>query len=401
MAKYTWFTTKHKGLRYREHSTRKYGVRKDRFYQYRMMVNGKRVQESFGWLSEGWSEGKCMVEIAKLKQAKVTGEGPATLKEKRKAAEARREQTERDRITFNEAWAKYLPQAKADRGEKATYTEEGLHRRWVEPVVGDKLLKEIAPIHLEKLKSIMSKEGKAPRTIHYTLAIIRQVFNYAIRHGFFAGDNPVKKVKKPTTDNRRTRFLSHVEAELLLAEIKKRSPQTHDMTMLSLHTGMRAGEIFSLRWGDVDFQRGIITLWDTKNSHTRPAFITEAVKDILFARRPKEFEPTDLVFPGRGGVKIKQISDTFNRAVSNLGLNAGISDPRQKVVFHTMRHTFASWLVENGTDLYAVKELLGHNDFKMTSRYAHLGENSLQAAVKSLEGTLNTRDNVVSINKTA
>ncbi len=401
MAKFKWFKTKHKGLRYREHDDRKHGVRKDRFYQYRMMTNGKRVQESFGWLSEGWTEEKCLIEISKLKQARVTGEGPATLKEKRKAAEAKREQTERDRITFNEAWAKYLPQAKADRGENSLVREESMFRLWIEPLIGNRPLKTIAPIHLEKIKSVMAKEGKAPRTIQYTLAIVRQIFNHAKNHDLFVGDNPAKKVKKPKFDNKRTRFLSHDEAEALLSEIRKKSLKTHDMTLLSLQTGMRAGEIFSLTWGDIDFGRGIITLWNTKNSHTRPAFMTEQVKSILLARRPKQYEPTDLVFPGRGGVKIKQISDTFNRAVAKLGLNAGISDPRQKVCFHTCRHSFASWLVENGTDLYTVKELLGHSDFKMTSRYAHLGENSLQAAVKRLEGTLNTKDNVVAINKTA
>ena len=387
MAKYTWFTTKHKGLRYREHETRKHGVKKDRFYQIRMMVNGKRVQESFGWLSEGWTEEKCLIEVAKLKQARVTGEGPATLKESRQLAEAKKKAKERDQITFNEVWEKYLEQAKADRGKNAPYTEEKLYRKWIDPVLGNKILKDIAPIHLERVKSILAKDGKAPRTTQYILAIIRQVFNYAKNHNLFIGENPTKKVKKPPFDNKRTRFLSHEEAEALLYEIKKRSPQTHDITLLSLQTGMRAGEIFSLTWADLDFERGIITLWNTKNSQTRSAFMSEKVKQMLKARKPKDHNQNSLVFPGRNGVKIRQISDTFNRAVAKLGLNAGISDPRQKVCFHTCRHTFASWLVGNGTDLYTVKELLGHSDFKMTSRYAHLGENSLQAAVKSLEKT--------------
>lgn len=404
MAKYRWHTTKHKGLRFREHATRKHGIRKDRFYQYRMMVDGKRVQESFGWTSEGWTEEKCLVRLAELKQARKTGEGPATLKEKRNATEAKRKQREREKITFIDVWEKYLPQAKSDRGEKSLDREESMFRLWVEPVIGNQPLKAIAPIHLEKLKSIMAKDGKAPRTIHYTLAIIRQVFNYAKRNDLFDGDNPTSKVKKPTTDNRRTRFLTPEEAEALLAEIKKRSPQTHDITLLSLQTGMRAGEIFSLTWGDIDFDRGIITLWNTKNGRTRPAFMTGAVKEMLLARRPKEFDPVELVFPGRQGVKIRQISDSFNRAVTKLRLNQGISDPRQKVCFHTCRHSFASWLVENGTDLYTVKELLGHSDFKMTSRYAHLGDNSLQAAVKGLERTISkasNSDNVVQLTKEA
>jgi site-specific recombinase XerD len=66
-------------------------------------------------------------------------------------------------------------------------------------------------------------------------------------------------------------------------------------------------------------------------------------------------------------------------------LNKGIEDKRQRVVFHTLRHTYASWLVENGVDLYTVKELMGHKNLAMTERYSHLGQNTLKAAVQKLE----------------
>ncbi|MFH1021047.1 MAG: tyrosine-type recombinase/integrase [Pseudomonadota bacterium] len=58
---------------------------------------------------------------------------------------------------------------------------------------------------------------------------------------------------------------------------------------------------------------------------------------------------------------------------------------RIRVVFHTLRHTFASWRVESGTDIYYVMKLMGHSDIKLTMRYAHLGKNSLRAAVHRLE----------------
>jgi integrase len=388
MAKYTWFTTKHKGLRYREHPTRKHGIRKDRFYQYRMMVDGRRVQESFGWMSEGWTENHCLVEIAKLKQARITGEGETTLKERRARAEAKRQAEQLELLTLGQVWSEYLPQAKADRGETSLVREESLYQNWIEPALGDKPIKQIAAIHLEKLKSNMAKQGKSARTIQYVLAVIRQVFNYAKRHNLFNDDNPVSKVKKPSEDNRRVRFLSRDEADLLLDELKKRSQALHDQALLSLHTGMRAGEIFNLRWKDIDFDRAMITLWDTKNKSTRTSFMTEAVRDMLLRRQPLEADPQALVFPGRNGVRIKQISESFNRAVNALGYNRTVDDPRQKVVFHTLRHTFASWLVESGTDLYTVKELMGHKDLKMTQRYSHLAPDTLQAAIKNFDLTL-------------
>ncbi|HDR14082.1 MAG TPA: hypothetical protein ENN79_01070 [Desulfobacteraceae bacterium] len=66
-------------------------------------------------------------------------------------------------------------------------------------------------------------------------------------------------------------------------------------------------------------------------------------------------------------------------------MNEGVEDRRQKVTFHTLRHTFASWLVEDGTDLFTVKELLGHADYKMTSRYSHIAADGLRAAVRRLD----------------
>jgi integrase len=171
--------------------------------------------------------------------------------------------------------------------------------------------------------------------------------------------------------------------------LRKRSQALHDQALLSIHTGMRAGEIFNLRWKDIDFDRDMITLWNTKNKSTRAAFMTDAVRGMLSRRQPLEADPQALVFPGRNGVKIKQISESFNRAVNALGFNRNVDDPRQKVVFHTLRHTHASWLVESGTSLYTVKELLGHKNLEMTQRYSHLAPDTLQAAIKSFDRTLN------------
>ncbi len=392
MAQYKWHATKHKGLRYREHESRKHGIKKDRFYQYRLMEDGERVQESFGWLSEGWTEESCMMELASLKQNRRTGSGPITLKEKRSIKGAERSEAERINMTFKTLWEKYLQQAIADRGESALRREKSLYKYWIEPELGKRAVKDVAPIHLEKIKSNMTKAGNSPRSVQYCLSVIRQVFNYGMRHSLFTGDNPVGKVKAPKFDNKRVRFLSYDEADRLMAELKQVSFETYSHAMVALHCGLRASEIFNLTWGDVNLESGIMTLRDTKSGKTRAAFATEALLNLLRERKPVSAAHNDLVFPGRGGVKIQAKSAAFQRAVERLGLNMGVSDDRQKVVFHTLRHTFASWMVQAGVDLYRVKELMGHSDFKMTSRYAHLAPDSLQAAVKTFEASMNGND---------
>jgi len=83
--------------------------------------------------------------------------------------------------------------------------------------------------------------------------------------------------------------------------------------------------------------------------------------------------------------------EAFTEAVEELGLNEGISDRRQKLVPHSLRHTFASWLVQAGTPLYTVSQLMGHTNIKMTMRYAHLAPDNKRAAARVLEGALSRR----------
>ena len=98
----------------------------------------------------------------------------------------------------------------------------------------------------------------------------------------------------------------------------------------------------------------------------------------------KQREGNEFVFQSKNGSKIEHVSRTFERAVRALGLNNGITDRRQKVVFHSLRHTFASRLVQKRVSLYEVKELLGHSDIAMTQRYSHLADETLREAVSKL-----------------
>ncbi len=317
------------------------------------------------------------------------------MNEKREISTKRREaeikaakQAKRDNMTVSDTWALY---GESNSDKKSASREESIFKVHIKPVIGSRPLKDVAAIHLERIKRDMAKKKLSPRSIHYAMSIIRQLFNFAKRFDYFNGDNPVSKIKMPSFDNRRMRFLTVQEAEDLLEDILSRSKQTYNITLLSLDSGLRAGEIFSLTWGDIDIDNGILTIRDSKSGKTRFAYMTQRVKEMFNSLELGE--PSQLVFPDRKGNKIIQMSNAFNRAVDKLKLNEGIEDRRFKVTFHTCRHSFASRLVESGEDLYVVKELLGHSDFKMTSRYAHLGENTLQNAIKRLETQIPKKDN--------
>ena len=127
---------------------------------------------------------------------------------------------------------------------------------------------------------------------------------------------------------------------------------------------------------------------DPKGVEGRAAFMTEKVKTMFDAMKRRE--PDDFVFTKENGKQLKDTPKAFAEVVANLGLNNGITDRRQRVYFHTCRHSFASWHVTAGTDLYTVKELLGHSVIAMTERYSHLAPGTLQNATRTLENGLLT-----------
>ena len=400
-SKSVWITSKtFRGVRYREHESRRHGPRPDRYFMIRFQVDGKRCEESLGWASEGWSEKRAFLEMEKLKEAAKLGEGPSSLKEKRALAEQARQireaEEERKRvesITFGEFFRDtYFPQEQVDgKNPRSLRREEELFRLRLDPVIGSKPLRAVTPIDLERVKSNMLKAQLSARSIHYCLAVARQVFNQARRLGILETESPTTKVRFPSEDNRRVRFLTREEADRLLIALAEHSRDTYDIALLSLHCGLRVGEIFGLEWGDVDFERNMLTLRGTsrkagtrtKSGKTRPVILTKQAKYMLMGRVRGDHH--DLIFPGRKGKRREAISATFDRVVQELGFNDGVEDDRQKVVFHTLRHTFASWCRESGVDLFVVKELLGHSEIKMTERYSHIGENALRDAVRNLE----------------
>jgi len=387
------------GVRWRSHPERKHGAVPDRYFMIRYQHQGRRKEEGLGWASEGWTERKAALELAKLREAARLGEGPTRLAEKRQIAQAKRlaaieaqEQEERDALTFDEFWHQtYFPQAQKDKTPGSWQREDQLYRLWLEPVIGQRPLKDIGPLHLERVKKNMAEAGRAPRSIQYCLAVARQVFNQARKLGLFRDEAPTSMVKKPNPDNQRLRFLTQAEAKALLEDLAAASPDLHDMALLSLHTGMRSGEIRSLAWGDVDLEQKMITMRDTKNGRTRHVPLTGPATDMLAARRDGQ-KPSALAFPGQHGQRRVPFCKAFRSAISRLGLNEGVTDRRQRVTFHSLRHTYASWLVMQGTPLYTVQRLMGHRTSAMTERYSHLAPDHLRQAVKGFEDALAQND---------
>lgn len=394
MANYEWKTAD-KGIRYREHETRRHGIRPDRYYTLRYYVDGKRMEEALGWSSEGWTLEKARAELIRLKEAVKLGQEGVTLREKRqKAAEERKEQEILNskkaliEISFSSFWEEYyLPYAKQSKSVKSIKTEEGFFKNWIYAEIGQIPIKNLTIKELQILLQKLNEAKKSPRTIEYCFAVISQVWNYASNFQLVSGKNPVKLIRQPKFDNQRIRFLTKNEAKILLETLKKDVPEIHDMAVLSLFGGLRLGEIMALCWADISFENKTITILDPKSKKNRYCFINQQIYSVLqhrFINQNKD----ELIFAAKDGTQKSYLSKSFARIVNQLGLNENITDARQKIVFHSLRHTFASWLVQNGTPIYTVAELMGHSTLEMTKRYAHLAPDTLQSAASSLDDVL-------------
>ena len=147
---------------------------------------------------------------------------------------------------------------------------------------------------------------------------------------------------------------------------------------------MRMGEIFNLSWNDIDLEHENISIKDPKSGESRNAYITPPLSKLFQRIKDNASKANGLVFKSSNGKKIREISNVFNRVTEKLRLNKNVTDQRDKVVAHTLRHTFASWLAMQGSPIITIQKLMGHSNLEMTLRYAHLSPSHERDAVLKL-----------------
>ena len=335
--------------------------------------NGKKVWEKVGWRSEGYTAQMANDLRADRMQAIRHG---MPLNER---AEADSESAAKS-MTLGEAWAlykeKWLPNLSKWEFEDLRYNKH------IAPRFGDVPLDDIKPLDLESFKRDLVEAGLSPATIRQILGNIRRLYNKLVEWELYDGKIPTSTIKMPKIENSRVRYLTPKEAEAMLNLVKTKSITWWRISLISLKTGMRLNEILSLTWSDLDLSARVIHVRFSKKK-VRMTPMPLSIK-ALFEEMPPDL-PSALIFPSTTGDKSEQVSMSFKRAVEELGFNKGIKDARQKVVFHTLRHTFASWLAIDGVPLYTISELMGHSTMDMTKRYAHLCPDTKRAAVEKID----------------
>lgn len=246
--------------------------------------------------------------------------------------------------------------------------------------IGNVPLRDVTQQKIERfLSDRMEQEKHGASTRNFYLARLKAIFAKAKEWGMLH-ENPAVAVKNLRVQEAPTRFLTTEEISRLLDAASKRM---RPLLIVALHTGMRQGEIFRLRWQHIDFENRLVMVQvRTKSSKNRFIPMDDALVAALAALPSRS--KNGLVFPSQ--ITKGELTDISSRTFPRLLTKAKIKNFR----FHDLRHTFASHLVMRGVDLRTVQDLLGHASLQMTQRYAHLAPEHRTKAVKVLDTAFRT-----------
>ncbi|QKF65168.1 tyrosine-type recombinase/integrase [Campylobacter corcagiensis] len=251
----------------------------------------------------------------------------------------------------------------------------------------NEITSELIEEHYKSIKEIVSPKTKrklSQSRINSIMGLIRTIFNHAIKHKLIKHLNPFSiEIKKP--DNKRERFLEKIEIELLREEIKKKNDFDLELFIeLALCTGARLESVLSIRKKDLSLSARSVNIIDFKAKNTSNKRYTGFLSDevlSLINQIYNSLSPNDLLI-NKPYATVQNVIQPLLNKLFNQGLEN--DDFSNRVVIHTLRHTFASHLAIKGTPILTIKKLMNHSDISHTLRYAKLAPDSGKDAIKEL-----------------
>jgi integrase len=276
-------------------------------------------------------------------------------------------------VTLEELESDYIEHVKSVK-KLRTWKGRKAQIRVLMAFFGVKKLSQITPRDVEDFKISQLRTHK-PSSINRTLATLRHIYNLARRWKKFYGENPVSVSGLLTEDNLRDRVLSFDEEERLLSASAE---HLKPIIIAALNTGMRRGEILSLKWGNVDLENGliIITPVNNKSKKTKRVPVNSILSAMLRELKFRNQKKSEYVFLSDDDKPVKSIKTSFNNACRRAGI--------QGLRFHDLRHTAGTRMSESGAGIVEISKILGHSSVELTmKRYLH-PEDSLRDAAEKL-----------------
>lgn len=371
MSKTNRIATRFTGVFFRESMT---NGKKDKTYYIRLKdKNNKNIEHKIGKYSEGIRENYAHQKRIEFVNEIRLGNLPPTLQKKR-------HKTIKNICDLGEKYFTYRKQTRSTQTDKSMYRKyiiKFFERYDMENIKRDDICK--FKIFLLEYKNYIKSQDLykqlSSKSVNNILNLYKAIIRFSIKHDLIIFDSSIY-IELESIDNSRDRFLTKQEIQRLY-DASKYDQQLFLIYKLALNTGARLGSIMSLCKKHINFTQMLLTLKDTKNNSTYTAFLTNELHQLL-----KEYTEglnfNDLLFPTNPQRRLRSLlDDLFNQELDS-------EDRKNKIVFHSLRHTFASHLAINGTPIYTIQKLMNHKDIKMTQRYAKLSPDSGKDAVLGL-----------------
>lgn len=280
-------------------------------------------------------------------------------------------------ILFSKFMDQFLEYSKSNYRPGTVGIYERAQELFIE-IIGDINLQQITPFHWDKYQSVRLQQV-SPVTVNIELRTLSSVLNKAFRWKVI-DRNPFASLSLCRVPEKNPEYISKEEFQLFYNAMG--NDWYKDIVQFAVLTGMRRGEITNLKWKNIDLiEKTILVIssptFRTKAGKKRIVPIHKRLMPIL--KRRFNHDPEKFVFThGTWKVKESYVTHRFSdyKAISGI--------QRRGLHFHSLRHTFASWLVQEGVSLYEVQRLLGHSNISVTEIYAHLQPCQLHSAVNKL-----------------
>jgi len=340
----------------------------EKIYYIRYRKDGKLIEEKAG---RQFQNDMTPAKASNLRGLRIDGKQPSN--EEKRQADKEIKAAEVNKWTIDRLYAVYKKQNPQLKG---WYTYESQYEKWLKPAFEKKEPKDIIQLDVDRLRLKMLKK-KSPQTVKHVLALLRRIINFGVRKQLCRGLG--FEIQMPSVDNAKTEDLTTDQLKKLLKTIEAdKHPFAGSMMKMALFTGMRRGEMFRLKWSDIDFHRGFINIRNPKGGRDEKIPLNDPTRGLLDSLE----KSSEFVFPGRrGGQRIN-----IGKQVAKIRDDAGL--PKDFRPLHGLRHVYASNLASSGkVDMYTLQKLLTHKDPLMTQRYAHLRDETLKEA-STLAGSI-------------
>jgi len=257
---------------------------------------------------------------------------------------------------------------------KRSLDDDKAHLRWLDSHLKNYFLHQITRDVLDEVADKKLKEGVTPATVNRMLEIVRAILRKAEREWGWLEKAPAVRMRKE--DTKRIRWLTKEGAARLIKELPS---HLADLAIFSLTTGLRKSNVTNLQWRDVDLikKHALIHPDQAKTKKAIPVPLNDTAINVL---RKQIGKHPEFVFTYGG----KRIIQCNTKAWKNALKRAGIDNFR----WHDLRHTWASWHVQNGTSLQELQQLGGWSSLEMVLRYAHLSSDHLKEAANRVNVTI-------------